>query len=56
MRHEYEGIKLTIGIDEGFGNARYIKRRFGQDCPQVKIAEDLPTMCQNAVQLVSRAN
>lgn len=52
MRHQYEGTKLTIGIEEQFGNARYIKRRFGQDCPDVKIADDLETMCQNAVELV----
>jgi hypothetical protein len=55
MRHEYEGIKLTIGIEEGFGNARYIKRRFSQDCPDIKIADDLEAMCQNAVELVRQA-
>jgi hypothetical protein len=55
MRHEYEGTKLTIGIEEGFGNARYIRRRFSQDCPDVKIADDLEAMCQNAVELVHQA-
>lgn len=54
MRHEYEGIKLTVGIDEGFGNARYIRRRFSQDCPDIKIADNLPEMCRNAVDLVRR--
>ena len=51
MRHEYEGIKLTIGIEEGFGNARYIQRRFHQDCPDVRITDDLIELCQNAVEL-----
>jgi hypothetical protein len=55
MRHEYEGTRLTIGIDEGFGNARYIRRRFGQDCPEVTITDDLDEMCQNAVNLVQRS-
>lgn len=52
MRHEYEGVKLTVGVEEGFGNARYIRRRFAQDCPDVKIADDLESMCQNAVNLL----
>jgi len=51
MRHEYEGTKLTLGIEKGFGNARYIRRRFNQDCPGVKIADNLPEMCLNAVDL-----
>ena len=51
MRHEYEGAKLTIGIEEGFGNARYIRRRFSQDVPDVKIADSLEEMCRNAVDL-----
>lgn len=44
-------IKLTVGIEEGFGNARYISRRFGQECPQVRIVDDLGEMCKNAVDL-----
>jgi hypothetical protein len=56
MRHEYEAIKLTVGIEEGFGNARYIRRRFSQDCPDVKIADNLNEMCKNAVGLVRRTN
>lgn len=55
MHHEYKGIKLTVGIEEGFGNARYIRRRFKQDCPDIKIADSLSEMCQNAVDLVHRA-
>lgn len=52
MRHEYEGVKLTVGIEEWFGNARYIRRRFVQDCSDVKIADNLHEMCRNAVDLV----
>ncbi len=51
MRHEYEGVKLTIGIEEGFGNARYIRRRFSQDVSDVKIADSLEEMAKNAVDL-----
>lgn len=51
IRHEYEGIKLTVGIEEGFGNARYIRRRFSQDAPDIKIAESLEELSRNAVNL-----
>jgi hypothetical protein len=51
MRHEYEGTKLTLGIEDGFGNARYIRRRFAQDAPDVQIADSLEEMCKNAVDL-----
>ena len=53
MKHQFEGAKITIGIEEGFGNARYIRRRFGQDCPEVKIADTLEEMCRNAFSLIS---
>ncbi len=56
MKHEYEGSKITIGIEQGFGNARYIKRRLSQDCPDVKIADTLETMCLNAVQLARQTS
>lgn len=51
LRHEYEGAKVTIGIEEGFGNARYIRRRFSQDAPNVKIVDSLEEMTRNAVEL-----
>ena len=56
MRHEYEGIKMTIGIEEGFGNARYIRRRFSQDAPDVAIADTLEAMVQNAVELARHSS
>jgi hypothetical protein len=51
MMHQFQGTKLTIGIEEGFGNARYVRRRFAQDCPSVTITDNLEEMCVNAVQL-----
>jgi hypothetical protein len=53
MRHQYEGAKLTVGIEEGFGNERYIRRRFSQDCPSVQITRSLAAMCHNAVELAT---
>lgn len=56
MRHEYDDVKLTIGIEEGFGNARYIRRRFSQDAPDVKIADSLEEMSRNAVNLAQSSS
>ena len=50
--HEYEGTKLTVGIEEGFGNARYIRHRFSQDAPEVKIVDSLEETMRNAVELL----
>ncbi len=52
IKHEYYGAKLTIGIEDGFGNERYIRRRFEQDAPEVKIANTLEVMCVNAIELL----
>ncbi|MCX6728642.1 MAG: hypothetical protein NTV39_02655 [Candidatus Saccharibacteria bacterium] len=54
VRHERDGVKLTIGIDENFGNARYIRRRFSQDAPDVQIADSLVETCKNAVNLLNK--
>ena len=36
MYHVYKEAKITLIIEEGSDNACYIKRRFEQDCPNVK--------------------
>jgi hypothetical protein len=53
MKHELQNAKLALGIEEGFGNARYIRRRFAQDCPTVPITDSLEAMCSNAVKLAT---
>lgn len=45
VRYNKGGIKLVVGIEEGFGNARYIRRRFEQDCPNVPIYRTLLSTC-----------
>jgi hypothetical protein len=49
-------INLVVGIEEGFGNERYIKRRFSQDCPDVPILSSLLETCEVAVELIHRSN
>jgi hypothetical protein len=51
VRHESDGTKLVVGIEDGFTNARYIRRRLSQDCPDVQILNSLKETCRTAVQL-----
>lgn len=50
IKHEKDGIKLVIGIEKGFTNARYIKRRLSQDCPEIKIYSSLEETCKMVVE------
>lgn len=43
------GCKMVVGIQNGFTNARYIKRRLMQDNPDVAITESLAQTCQQVV-------
>ncbi len=50
-RHVNDKVKLSIGIEEGFTGARYIKRRLMQDCPNVNIYSSLEETCNEAIRL-----
>lgn len=54
VRHERDGAKLVIGIEPGFSGERYIRRRFGQDCPEVPILDNLQEACLTAMELIKR--
>ncbi|MGL6072525.1 MAG: hypothetical protein ACRC8S_00055 [Fimbriiglobus sp.] len=51
VRHERDGVKLVVGLEEGFSGARYIRHRFGQDCPEVPLLTSLEAVCAAAVEL-----
>ena len=51
-RHRSTGAPLVLGIEHGFTGARYIRRRFAQDCPAIAIQSDLQATCREAVALI----
>jgi Nucleoside 2-deoxyribosyltransferase like len=51
VRHERDGVRLVVGIEEGFSGERYIRHRFGQDCPRVPLLSALPAVCAAAAEL-----
>lgn len=54
VRHERDWSKLIVGIEEGFGNESYIRRRLNQDCPVVPILSSLRETCKATVRLAGR--
>lgn len=51
VRHERDGAKLVVGIEPGFSGERYVRHRFGQDCPAVPIRSTLIETCETAAGL-----
>jgi len=52
MRHEFRKARLALGIEKGFFGERYLRRRFGQDCPEIKIQKSLKETCEEAGRLL----
>jgi len=51
VRHKYEGANVVVGIDEGYTGARYVRRRFGRECPRIPLCSSLEETCRVAVRL-----
>jgi Nucleoside 2-deoxyribosyltransferase like len=51
VRHERDGTRLAVGVEEGFSGARYIRHRFSQDCPNVPLVSTLTEVCAAAAAL-----
>jgi hypothetical protein len=52
IRHERDGVQIVVGVEDGFSGARYIRRRFAQDCPAVPIVSTLEEACDQAIKLI----
>jgi len=52
-RYEVYDTHLVVGIEEGFPGARYIRRRFSQDCPKITIHSSLEETCKDAIKLIT---
>ena len=51
VRHERDGIRIVVGIEDEFTGARYIRRRLAQDCPQVSVCATLAEACRHAAEM-----
>ena len=52
VRATHEGAKVVIGIEEGFSNERYIRRRFGQEHRSIQVQSRLEDVCMEALRIV----
>jgi hypothetical protein len=55
VRHERDGVRLVVGVEEGFSGARYIRHRLRQDCPAVPLVDSLEQACRIALEWVRGA-
>jgi hypothetical protein len=47
---------MVVGIDDGFTNRHYIRRRLSQDCPLVTICPTLEETCVATIRLLRGSN
>lgn len=48
--HFDRNLKLSLGIEPGFSGERYIRRRIGQDNPEIMICSTLEDVCRDVIQ------
>ncbi len=56
MHHQADGTPLAVGIQFGYTGAKYIRRRFAQDCPDIILRPTLEETCADAVRLARSVN
>lgn len=55
MAQAAEGkCKLAVGFDEGFTNARYLRRKLEKHCPLVPVSESLEVHAQDILALLAK--
>lgn len=53
VHHQRTGASIVVGIEEGFTNARYIRRRLAQDCPDLRICSSLTETCEQVLAVIN---
>ena len=52
-KHKLNGVKLVLGIEEGFSGDAYIKRRLNQDSPDTIIKNSLEDTCYELIRVLN---
>ena len=50
-RHRLEGIKVVVGIEEGFSNKRYLQKTISTKMPNISLCSSLKETCLEAIKL-----
>jgi hypothetical protein len=56
QKYKNSKTRLVVGVESGFTNERYLKRRFNQDCPDITIHSSLENTCKDAVNQIKGIN
>lgn len=51
--HRWQGIKMVVGVDPGFSNARYLQRTIARKAPKIPICGTLAETCDAARKLLA---
>lgn len=51
-RHRWQGIKVVVGIEAGFSNARYLRQTIASKAPAIPLCDYLPQTCDAALRLL----
>lgn len=49
--HRWQGIKVVVGIEDGFSNARYLRLTIAKKAPGIPLCTTLPQTCEVAMLL-----
>lgn len=49
--HRYTGANVVVGIEDGFTNARYLRRTIGKKAPAIPLCATLEETCRKAIEL-----
>ncbi|MBN2052526.1 hypothetical protein JW756_03410 [Candidatus Woesearchaeota archaeon] len=49
--HQLLGVRIAVGIEEGYTGARYVRKTLKDDCPEIKIYSTLEDTCNEAIRL-----
>ncbi len=47
--HRWQGVRVVVGIDEAFSNARYLRHTIAKKAPQIPICESLANTCETVI-------
>jgi hypothetical protein len=51
--HRWQGIKVVVGLEAGFSNARYLRQTIATKAPGIPLGSTLPETCAAALALLS---
>ena len=52
--HRLQGIKVVVGIEDGFSNKRYLLKTISSKAPNIPLCSTLEETCEQAIKLIDK--